>query len=606
MAGRRTGSRRNTSTTDPATDYALAVVSGEHIEGPHVRAACARHLHDLEHAHKRGLRWNPEAAQHTLDFFPDVLTVEFEGEVVPFVLLPEWEFVIGCVFGWQYRNGDKWFRRFNQAYVESGKGSAKTPLCAGVGLYMMMADKELSAEVYAAAGKRDQAMRLFDDATAMYKRSPDLKERILPSGKTRIFKLSHPASNSVFMPISADKQKSGARVHCGLVDELHEHKNRYTVDMLKHGFKGRKQPLEFVITNSGFDRNSICWEWHDHAVKVADRTREDDRFFSFVMALDVQDDPLRDPSCWEKTNPGIGITITREYLENQVNDARQIPGRENEVRRLNFCQWTDSEVGWMTQAAWESIEENLVEFKDGAAIAPDFAGAECFLGLDLSFAFDISALAFLFPEDDKLVGWIEYFIARETAADRERIDHQPYPLWLRQGVIHGTTGKVIRLEHIGARIAEAMEQFDIQWIAYDKYRHKNLEDEMAELGLHAPWIEHPQGFRRAGQLPFPQFRDDDGKPADNPLWMPQSVVQLESRILERTIRIQTAHITRSHVAAVVPRPNPAGTGDRVFDKSKSVGRIDGIVSLAMATGAAEMKLPKQSLAGFLNRPVMTK
>lgn len=552
------------------------------------------------------MRWNVEAAQHALDFFPEVLTVEQDGEVVPFELLPEWEFVVGSIFGWQYRNGDKWYRRFNQAYIEAGKGSAKTPLAAGVGMYMLTADRELSAEVYAAAGKKDQAMRLFNDAVAMYDRSPPLKERLHATGKTRVSKLTHPPSRSTFEPISADKQKSGARVHCGLVDELHEHKDRYTVDMLKHGFKGRKQPLEFVITNSGFDRNSICWEWHQHAIMVADRAREDDRFFSFVMALDNQDDPLGDETCWEKTNPGIGITITRAYLENQVNDARMIPGRENEVLRLNFCRWTDSDKGWMTRGTWESIEEDLVQFQAGAAIAPDFAGAECFLGLDLSFAFDLSALAFLFPEGDNLVGWIEYFIARETAAEREKIDHQPYPLWLRQGLIHGTTGKVIRLEHIGARIAEAMEQFDVQWIAYDKYRHKNLEDEMAELGLHAPWIEHPQGFRRAGQLPHPQFRGEDGKPMDNPLWMPQSVAQLEARVLERTLRIQRSLVTRSHVAAVVPRQNPAGTGDRVFDKAKAVGRIDGIVSLAQCTGVAEMKLPKQSLAGFLNRPVMTK
>lgn len=605
MAGRKTRSRRNTS-IDPATAYALSVVSGEHIEGPHVRAACARHLDDLKNGPKRGLRWNIEAAQHALDFFPDVLTVEQDGEVVPFVLLPEWEFVIGSIFGWQWRNGDKWFRRFNQAYIEAGKGSGKTPLCAGVGLYMMTADRELSAEVYAAAGKRDQAMRLFNDAVAMFQRSPDLQEIILPSGKKKIFKLQHPKTNSIFEPISADKQKSGARVHCGLVDELHEHKDRYTVDMLKHGFKGRKQPLEFVITNAGFDRNSICWEWHEHAVKVADRDRGDDRFFSFVMALDTKDDPLADPSCWEKTNPGIDITITRAYLEDQVNNARDIPGRENDVLRLNFCRWTDSDKGWMTRAAWEACEADLVTFKDGAAVAPDFQGAECYMGLDLSFAFDLSALAFLFPEDNRLVGWIEYFIPREMAAEGEKRDGQPYPLWIKQGLLTATAGKVIRLEHIGRRIADAQEQFDVRWIAYDKYRHKDLEDRMAEVGLSAPWIEHPQGFRRGGQLPFPQFRGEDGKAMDNPLWMPQSVIQLETRIIERTLQIQRSLITRTHVSSVVARPNPAGTGDRCFDKAKALGRIDGIVSLAECTGVAEMKLPKQSLAGFLNRPVMTK
>jgi phage terminase large subunit-like protein len=66
----------------------------------------------------------------------------------------------------------------------------------------------------------------------------------------------------------------------------------------------------FVITNSGFDRATVCWEWHEHACAVVEGLREDDQLFSYVMALDDLDDPLEDESCWPKTNPGLGRTIT--------------------------------------------------------------------------------------------------------------------------------------------------------------------------------------------------------------------------------------------------------------------------------------------------------
>jgi hypothetical protein len=39
-------------------------------------------------------------------------------------------------------------------YVESGKGSGKSPLAGGVGLYCLTADKEPRAEIYAAATKK--------------------------------------------------------------------------------------------------------------------------------------------------------------------------------------------------------------------------------------------------------------------------------------------------------------------------------------------------------------------------------------------------------------------------------------------------------------------
>lgn len=597
---------------DPVTAYARAVLAGDIIAGPYVRAACKRHLKDLRLGHLRGLVWDRVAARKAIEFFPDVLTVEEAGETVPFVLLDWQVFCVGAIFGWKKRNGR---RRFTRAYIEGGKGCGKSPLAAGIGLMMMLADHEVKAEIYSAAAKKEQAHILFQDAVSMADGSPLLKSRLVRSGKNPVWQLTHPRSGSIFKPVSADKAKSGARVHCGLVDELHEHKDRYTIDMLIAGFKGRRQPLLFVITNSGFDKTSICYEWHENAIAVAEGLLENDSLFSYVMALDIGDDPLTDPSCWVKTCPGLGITITVDYIEDQVRDAVQIPGRENGVRRLNFCEWTDSDLGWMTRGAWMACEEDVTEFRrptqgligGGAAVATEFDGAELYCGLDLSFSFDLTALSFWFPEEDgSLSGWIEYFTPIETAGEREKKDRVPYLQWIRDGLIHGVPGKVIRKEHVAGRLVEVQQQFDLKWIAFDRYAHKALADEMAELGLHAPWIEHPQGFRRGGQMPFPQFRAADGGKLDNPLWMPDSVVQLETRIIEQSLRVQPSPVTRWQVSSVVIRNDPAGTGNRVFDKAKAVGRIDGIVAGAMGVGAAEMRLPVMDLSGFLKNPVMTR
>lgn len=597
---------------DPVTAYARAVLAQQIMAGPHVRDACRRHLKDLREGHKRGLVWDVIAARRAIDFFPDVLTVEEQGETVPFLLLDWQVFVVGSIFGWKTRRGR---RRFTRAYIEGGKGCGKSPLAAGVGLLLMVADGEQKAEVYSAAAKKEQAHILFQDAVAMVNDSPLLRRRLVQSGKSPVWQLTHRPSGSIFKPVSSDKTKSGPRVHGGLVDELHEHKDRYTVDMLIAGFKGRRQPLLFIITNSGFDKTSICWEWHENAVMIAEGLLQNDRLFSYVMALDVGDDPLEDSGCWVKTNPGLGITTTVEYLEDQVRDAIQIPGRENGVRRLNFCEWTDSDLGWMTRAAWMACEEELTDMVrptsgligGGAGVGAGFEGAECYGALDLSFSFDLTALALVFPEDDgSLAGWIEYFTPIETAAEREKKDRVPYLQWIRDGLIHGVPGKVVRKEHVARRLAQVREVFDLRWMTYDRYAHKALADEMAEHGLDLPWIEHPQGFRRGGQLPFPKFRAPDGGKVDNPLWMPDSVVQLETRIIERTLHVQPSPVTRWQVSSVVIRNDPAGTGNRVFDKAKAVGRIDGIVAKAMAVGAAEMRLPVMDLSGFLKRPVMTR
>lgn len=611
-----------TASEDPVTAYAEAVLSGQIVAGPFVRLACQRHL-DMLASQGPAHVWDPVKAQHWIDFFPDMLTVEEAGETVPFLLLDWQVFVAGSLNGW--RDAVTGYRLFTRAYVEGGKGCGKSPFAAGIGLLMMLADDEAKAEVYSAAGKKEQAHILFQDAVSMKKTSPLLNRRLVESGKNPVWQLTHRQSGSIFKPLSADKQKSGQRVHCGLVDELHEHKDRYTVDMLIAGFKGRRQPLLFIITNSGFDRNSVCWEWHEDGVAVLEGLRSNPRFFIYIMALDPGDDPLEDPSCWAKTNPGLGITTTVQYLEDQVRDARQVPGRENIVRRLNFCEWTDADIGWITRGAWVANEEQLTEFaKPGQGLAnlgrhrlegggfgrgEEFTGAELYVGVDLSFAFDLTALAFAFPEGDQLLCWIEYFKPLDTLEEAEKKDRVPYRRWVQEGLITAIPGKVIRPAHLAPRLAHIGQQFDLRYAAYDNYAHKALEDEMIEQGVHLPWIEHPQGFRRGGPLRDRRgqpVKGPDGKALDNPLWMPQSVNQLEARIIENKMRIQPSLVTRWQVSSVAIRQDPAGTGNRVFDKKKAVGRIDGIVALANAVGAAEMRLPKMDLSGFLDRPVIAR
>lgn len=616
-----------TGCSDPVTLYAEAVLDGRIVAGPYVRLACKRHLTMLETQGEVWV-WDPDAAQHWIDFFPDVLAIEVEGETVPFELLDWQVFVAGSLNGW--RDAVTGHRLFTRAYIEGGKGCGKSPFAAGIGLLMMIADNEQKAEVYSAAGKKEQAHILFQDAVSMKQTSPLLNRRLVESGKNPVWKLTHRQSGSIFRPLSGDKKKSGQRVHCGLVDELHEHQDRYTIDMLIAGFKGRRQPLLFVITNSGFDRNSICWEWHEDGVLILEGLRSNDRMFVYIMALDVGDDPLEDESVWVKTNPGLGITTTVQYLRDQVRDAIQVPGRENVVRRLNFCEWTDADEGWLTRQAWVENEEELTEFRKpsrvlgmdarlggGTAIGEEFLGAECYIGVDLSFAFDLTAVAFAFPEPHpsgdpdlaQLLCWIEYFKPLDTLEAAEKKDRVPYSQWARDGLIHLVPGTNIRPKHLAPRLAEVGQLFDIRYAAYDNYAHKSLEDEMIEEGTNLNWIEHPQGFRRAGQLKDRRgqpVKGPDGKPLDNPLWMPDSVKSLEARIKDKRIRVQPSLVTRWQVSSVAIRQDPAGTGNRVFDKKKAVGRIDGIVALAQAVGAADMRLPVMDLSGFLNRPVIAR
>ena len=552
---------------DRATAYAKRVVTGDVVAGPYVRAACKRHLRDLE---RSDLEWRVEESERAIRFFPAVLTVEIErkdefgeyvSEVVPFRLHESQQFIVGSVCGW-YRNN---LRRFRTAYVEEAKGQGKSPMVAGLGLYFMLCLGKERAEVYAAAAQKDQAQICFRDAVSMWQRSPELAERLIPRGQNPVFELTHQKSGSFFKPISSEnKGKSGARVFFAAVDEVHEHPNSEVIGMLRAGVKSA-QGLIFEITNSGFDRESVCYEHHEYSRKVVSGEVDNDSWFAFVCGLDEGDDPFTDESCWVKANPLLGVTVQPEYIREQVEEARGMPSNESRVRRLHFCEWTDAEQTWIGRNLWESLEADLS--------LDDYVGRPCFGGLDLSYTKDLSAFALVFPDEDRYDAFLWFFKPEEGLREACERDKVPYDVWARQGHLILTEGSVIKLRPIADVMAGVMSRFALQTVAYDRYRHRELQTQLSDDGLDIPMQEHPQGFRRNGE---------------NPLWMPSSVQKLENAIIESRLRVNINPVLRWNVSSTVIRQDPAGTDNKVFDKRKSRGRIDGVVALAQAIGAAAL------------------
>ena len=545
---------------DRATAWARKVAKGTVVAGPHVRDAAARHLRDLDEGPARGLLWNKSAAAHAVEFFEEVLHLnggEYEGR--PFALLGWQVFVVGSLYGWQRANDNS--RRFRVAYVETGKGSGKSPLAAGIGLHGLTADGESRAEVYAAATKRDQAAILFADAVAMYEQSPELIKRLRPSGVGRqTWNLAYPATGSFFRTIAADNGQSGPRPHIALVDELHEHKTNEVIEMLRAGFKSRRQPLLFAITNSGHDLTSPCGQYHDYAAQVAAGTVKDDAFFSFVCSLDKGEDPFTDERCWLKANPSLqeanlpGI----EYLRQQVVEARGLPGKQSVVRRLNFCEWTQAESPWLSPQVWLPAVREYT--------AQSLHERRAYAELDLSSTTDITALTLavepLQPDEPwRLLAWC--WIPDADLAQREKEDKVPYSQWVRDGHLLTTPGRAISKLQVIKHLQQIAQDFDLVSVAYDRWRIQDLKSLAADVNVTLPeLVEYGQGFK-------------DMSPA---------VDAFEEKLLNGQL-VHNGHpvLTWAAANAVVVEDD---AGNRKLSKAKATGRIDPVLAGIMAIGRA--------------------
>ena len=72
----------------------------------------------------------------------------------------------------------------------------------------------------------------------------------------------------------------GLNVHAVIFDELHAQSNRELFDVMTKGSgDARTQPLYFLITTAGTDRNSICFEQHQKAVDIIEGRKIDPTFY---------------------------------------------------------------------------------------------------------------------------------------------------------------------------------------------------------------------------------------------------------------------------------------------------------------------------------------
>ncbi|EMV5678577.1 terminase TerL endonuclease subunit, partial [Escherichia coli] len=133
-------------------------------------------------------------------------------------------------------------------------------------------------------------------------------------------------------------------------------------DVLETATGARLQSLLFGITTAGFNKEGICYEQRDYAIKVlrgynsdVEGAVKDDSYFAIIYTLDEGDDPF-DETVWQKANPGLGICKRWDDLRRLAKKAKeQVSARVNFfTKHMNV--WVTAESAWMDMIKWEKCE----------------------------------------------------------------------------------------------------------------------------------------------------------------------------------------------------------------------------------------------------------
>ena len=558
---------------DPVTAYATEVAAGRALGSRMVKAACARHLHDLKSQRERGLEWRPEAAQRALDFFAEVLflpentdakdeiSAAASGVPQPFVLAPWQAFIVGSLFGWYTRQG---FRRFREAYIETAKGSGKTPLGAGIMLYLLVADGERGAQVFLAAVSREQAGYAWKDCRSMVSASPELLALFGADG-FRANELIVPEDGSYLKPVSSEKRGlDGKRVHGALVDELHEHATPIVVNKMRAGTKGRRNALIVKTTNSGFDRTSVCWHHHEYSRRVLDGIVKNEAWFAYICGLDpcetcaaegkwfpaddceVCDDWKTEGPHWLKANPNLGVSLPWQYVRERVEQAKGMPSEVSDVLRFNFCVWTQAHSRFLDGAVWTQ--------RAGEMKASELVGAKCYGGLDLGQSDDFSAFVRVWVLPDGRFWMVPTFWIPSAALEAKA--YRPYAEWQRAKALEVIPeAEVIDYGHVENAVKVLCQSSGVIEVAYDKRFAEQMAQNLTGAGI--TMVNTAQGFQ-----------------------LTEALRKLRDIVTDGTLTHDGNPVMGWMGANLVVKHGP--NGSMRPDKDKAADKIDGQVAFVMA------------------------
>ena len=469
------------------------------------------------------------------------------------IRLEDWQcFVLTTVFGWLDSAG---YRRFKTVYTEVPRKNAKSTLSSGVALYMLTADGEAGAEVYSAATSRDQARIVFGDARQMVQKSKDLREAL--GVKVSIHAVYQESSGSTFRALSRDQDGNldGLNVHCGIVDELHGHKDRGVWDVLLTALGARRQPILWAITTAGFNRAGICYEQRSYLTKVLDRVAVDETYFGAIWTIDEGDDPFTLAS-WRKANPNWGVSVQPESVERNARVALQMASAQNNFLTKHLNVWVNADTSWMNMQSWEAAGDPDL---DEAA----FDGEDCIVACDLATRTDIAPVIRLYSRRDEAgrmhyYVFGKYFLPEAAAEDSSKTGH--YAGWAREGRLVLTPGQVTDFSVIEDEIKDIAQRARVTDAAFDPWQAAQIMQRLQANGL--PVLEYRQTVQN----------------------MSAPMKELEALVLSGRLHHDGDPVLAWMVSNVVCHTDAKGN---VYPrKEQQAHKIDGVIALIMAIGRA--------------------
>lgn len=443
-----------------------------------------------------------------------------------------------------------------QAIISFPRKNGKTALISFLLLlHLCGPEARPNSQMYSAAQSKDQAATVFKLAAKTVRMSPDL---IAVVGIRDTYKEMYCAElGTTYAALSAEKSTAHGKSPIFAVhDELGQVKGPVSelYDAVETGMGAHDEPLSIVISTQAPTDNDLLSRLIDKA-----KRGDDPKTVLSVYSAPDDADPF-DEETLRACNPAWGDFLNSTEVLRMRDIAKAMPSQEASYRNLHLNQRVDQSAPFISRSVWQACASPVVEGFDGLPV---------FAGLDLSEVSDLTAFVPIAPVDDVWHVKPVFWLPGDGLAEKARSDRVPYDVWAREGWLQTTPGPTVDYEFVAAFLYSFCEKHDVRKIAFDRWNMRHLKPWLSRVGFQDHQLEEGGLFEPFGQgfaSMSPALRD------------------LEADLLNGKIAHGGHPVLTMCFANATVQADPSG--NRKLSKSKSHGRIDGAVALAMARAVA--------------------
>lgn len=387
-------------------------------------------------------------------------------------------------------------------YLIVARGGAKSMYASFIQAYFLVCDPETTSQITTAPTMR-QAEEVTSPLATAITRHPGPVFEFLTEGsihnttgnrqqRQQLASTKMGIQNFVtgslleIRPMSINKVQ-GARPRIVTVDEwLSGDIREDVIGALEQGASKHEDYLIVAISSEGTVRNGPGDTMKMELAQILRGEQYAPHISIWHYCLDDIKE-VGNPEMWPKAQPNLGITVSWETYQRDVERMESNPSTKNDILAKRFGVPREGYSFYFTY-------EETVPFKGKL----DYRGMECALGADLSQGDDFCAFTFLFPLPREQYGVkTRSYISELTLHKLPAAPRELYEEFIKEGTLHVLDGTVLDMMEVYDDLDKHIEKmdYDISAFGYDPYNAPEFVNRfISENGAHGVMKVH-QGAR---------------------------------------------------------------------------------------------------------------